>query len=372
MKKIKILICLLLLVNQIISAQAKKDNPLVLSIKEHNIIIISAFTANGDIAQLKPALHNGLNAGLTINEVKEILVQLYAYAGFPRSLNALTLLMSVVKERKEKGITDVEGKEPTIVTTGKNMLQTGEENRTKLTGTTIEGGVYDFVPVIDQFLKEHLFGAIFSRNNLDWKTRELITIAALAAMNGTEAQLRSHYNVGIYNGLSISQLNELVKIIQEKVNKHSGIIAGEVLQSLIKKEPYKPSTVYNELIFSKGQKIETGTFTGNAWLNQLIPSDSVNKTQVGSVTFEPGARTYWHIHPAGQILMVIDGIGYYQEKGNAKRILQKGDVVKCPPNIPHWHGASKEKHFIQVAITNTQNGSPVWLQPVTDEEYNQQ
>ena len=102
----------------------------------------------------------------------------------------------------------------------------------------------------------------------------------------------------------------------------------------------------------------------------MILTDSLNSTQVGSVTFEPGARTNWHLHPAGQILLIISGTGYYQEKGNVKRIIKKGDVIKCPPNIPHWHGASKEDELIQVAITNAQKGAPVWLEKVTDEEYN--
>ncbi|HVK97327.1 MAG TPA: cupin domain-containing protein [Flavisolibacter sp.] len=122
-------------------------------------------------------------------------------------------------------------------------------------------------------------------------------------------------------------------------------------------------------IFPKGQKITNSNFIGNAWLTGLVASDSLNTIAVGNVTFEPGARTNWHLHPAGQILLVTSGVGYYQEKGNPKRILRKGDVVKCPPNVEHWHGASKDQMFIQIAITGSQNGPTVWLQPVTDEEY---
>jgi quercetin dioxygenase-like cupin family protein len=126
----------------------------------------------------------------------------------------------------------------------------------------------------------------------------------------------------------------------------------------------------NELIFPKGKKITNDNFTGTAYLQPLIAADNLNATAVGNVTFEPGARSKWHSHPAGQILLVIDGVGYYQEKGQPKKILRKGDVIKCPPNIPHWHGASNDQIFIQVAITSSQNGATVWMQPVTDEEYN--
>jgi quercetin dioxygenase-like cupin family protein len=124
-----------------------------------------------------------------------------------------------------------------------------------------------------------------------------------------------------------------------------------------------------ETIFPKGQKITNNNFTGTAWLEQLVLPDSLNSNQIGNVTFEPGARSNWHLHPGGQILMVIGGLGYYQEKGSPKKLLRKGDVIKCSPNIPHWHGASKDQMFIQVAITPMQNGPVVWLQPVTDEEY---
>jgi quercetin dioxygenase-like cupin family protein len=125
------------------------------------------------------------------------------------------------------------------------------------------------------------------------------------------------------------------------------------------------------IIFPKGEKITNDNFTGTAYLQMLIAPDSLNPTSVGNVTFEPGARTKWHLHPGGQILLATDGVGYYQEKGKAKEILRKGDVKKCPPNIPHWHGASADRAFVQVAITNTQNGVPVWLEAVTDEEYTQ-
>ena len=123
------------------------------------------------------------------------------------------------------------------------------------------------------------------------------------------------------------------------------------------------------LVFPKGEKITNKNFTGTAYLQMLIGTDSLNSTSVGNVTFEPGARSNWHLHPAGQILLVTDGVGYYQEKGQSKKILRKGDAIKCPPNVPHWHGASADNEFIQVAITGRQNGPTVWLGRVTDEEY---
>lgn len=125
-------------------------------------------------------------------------------------------------------------------------------------------------------------------------------------------------------------------------------------------------------VFPQGEKITNPNFTGIAYLQMLMEADSLNANSVGNVTFEPGARTNWHLHPAGQIILVIDGVGYYQEKGNSKKILHKGDVVKCPPNVPHWHGASTDTAFVQVAITGREKGPTVWMATVTEEEYNKE
>ncbi|MES2847557.1 MAG: carboxymuconolactone decarboxylase family protein [Bacteroidota bacterium] len=371
MKKNKILFSVLMLINHIMFAQTQKDAQSSLSSKEKSIVLISAYTAQGNMPKLQSALNDGLNAGLTISEAKEMLVQLYAYAGFPRSLNALHSLMAVLEERKKKGINDAEGKTPAPYTATESMLQTGTVNQTKLVGKKVSGDVYEFAPAIDQFLKEHLFGAIFNRDNLDWKTRELVTIAALAATEGVEPQLRSHYGVGMHNGLTAPQLTELVTIIETSVNVQRGIVAHKLLQAVLENKPYNAAAIPgDQLLFPKGEKITNGNFIGNAFLYSMINPDSLNPSLVGCVTFEPGARSNWHRHPGGQILVIVNGTGYYQELGRPKKIIKKGESIKCPPNIPHWHGASNNEQLIQIAITNNQNGPTVWLQKVTEEEYN--
>jgi len=124
-------------------------------------------------------------------------------------------------------------------------------------------------------------------------------------------------------------------------------------------------------IFPKGQRAPTTTFTGTVWVQPLIEADSAFNIPVGYVTFEPGARSHWHSHAGGQVLLAMGGLGYYQERGKPIQILRKGDAVKCPPNVPHWHGASPTVEFMQVAITpNTVKGRVTWMQPVTDIEYN--
>ncbi|MCW3106914.1 MAG: cupin [Segetibacter sp.] len=124
-------------------------------------------------------------------------------------------------------------------------------------------------------------------------------------------------------------------------------------------------------IFPKGELGPAENFTGKAWNIGLVSNDTIYNTVVGNVYFEPGARSNWHTHPAGQILIIIDGVGYHQIKGQAKQTLKKGDVVKCPPNVMHWHGASPETGLQQMYIVpNTEKGIVQWLHPVSDEEYN--
>lgn len=127
-----------------------------------------------------------------------------------------------------------------------------------------------------------------------------------------------------------------------------------------------------DLIFPKGEKVTNKNFTGTVWLQYLVQTDSVHNTNIGSVTFEPGARTNWHSHKGGQILLVTAGKGLYQEKGKPIAYIKKGDVLKCPPNVAHWHGATPSQSMTHIAIgTNTNIGGAVWLEPVTDEVYNQ-
>ncbi|KAA0247153.1 MAG: cupin domain-containing protein [Ignavibacteriota bacterium] len=123
-------------------------------------------------------------------------------------------------------------------------------------------------------------------------------------------------------------------------------------------------------IFAQGDLVPSEYFTGNAWNKSLVADDSIFTTSVGSVTFEVGARSNWHSHPAGQILLVTDGVGYHQIKGEPIEIIRKGDVVKCPPDVIHWHGASRDSSMTHIYIVpNTEKGIVKWMEAVTDEEY---
>lgn len=123
-------------------------------------------------------------------------------------------------------------------------------------------------------------------------------------------------------------------------------------------------------VFPKGEKAPNVHHTGNVWLSELVKADEILDCQIAMATFEAGARLDWHKHPGGQILLITAGKGFYQEKGQAKRIVNKGDIVKCLPNVEHWHGATPETGVTYLAVnSNNDKGKTIWLQKITDEEY---
>ncbi|RAJ76761.1 quercetin dioxygenase-like cupin family protein [Chitinophaga dinghuensis] len=131
------------------------------------------------------------------------------------------------------------------------------------------------------------------------------------------------------------------------------------------------TTLHPTSIFTKGEKLSSDYFTGNAFLTSLLARDKNNNFAMGSVTFEPKARTHWHTHPKGQILVVIEGEGLYQEKGQPARSIKKGDVISIPEKVEHWHGASAYNKMIHIAITNYEGEqNVVWLEPVSEADYN--
>ena len=308
-----------------------------LSKKQKSIVMISSYTASGDLENLEKSLNKGLDEGLTVNEIKEILVQMYAYCGFPRSLNGLNTFKKVVDSRKG----DKLGKEGKVLPKDTDKFAYGDNVQYELTGNHLKGGIFDFAPAIDQYLKEHLFADIFARGVLTYQEREIATISALSSIPGLEPQLNSHIQIGKNTGLSDAQINEILDLT--KYSRSGAFAIGE------------KNTTYAKY------------FIGQSYL-QPLTSEGVG---VANVTFEPGCRNNWHIHhKGGQILLVTAGRGYYQEWGKPAQELKPGDVVNIPAEVKHWHGAAKDSWFAHVAIAVPAEGSSnEWLEEVTDEEY---
>ena len=327
--------------------------------KETAIVDIGAWTARGEQDKLSAAFKAGFNAGLTLNEAKELVGQLYAYCGFPRALNAAGTLQRVVESSKLK----VESSDSTRSTRstrlndspfllGERAIEIGTDNQTKLCGGPVKGALFDFHPQLDAYLKAHLFGDIFARDNVDWRTREIVTIAALAARPETEPQMKAHIAIGKVNGVTDAQTAEIVRRVQLPRNPAnlpsdwSPIPVGEL------------NTAYAKY------------FIGNSYLHKL----TLDQVPAFGVTFEPGCRNNWHIHHAkiggGQMLIVTAGEGFYQEWGKPARRLKKGDTVNIPANVKHWHGAAPDCWFQHIAleVPGTEQSNE-WCEPVDDAAY---
>jgi alkylhydroperoxidase/carboxymuconolactone decarboxylase family protein YurZ len=207
-----------------------------LSPGETALAAISALTAHGDWAQLNKALEKGLDAGLTINQIKETLAQLYAYCGFPRSLQGVNTFMAVLADRKAKGITDHDGKAATPIDQSIDKYERGRrvlETLTKQPQSKPAKGFGEFSPRIDSFLKEHLFADVFDSDVLTYAQRELITIAALMATPGVEPMLQSHIAMGMNVGITAPQLREITTIIGTTISQDAAAKANSILGKVL-------------------------------------------------------------------------------------------------------------------------------------------
>lgn len=220
-----------------LNARNNMNEAVKLSPKEQYIISIAALTAKGDLSNLKLTLNGGLEAGLSISQIKEVLVHLYAYCGFPRSIRGLQTFMEVLEERKAKGTIDNLGKESSPILNDGNKYERGKKmlgELTKVPQDVALTGYSAFAPTIDTFLKEHLFADIFERDVLTYAERELVTISVLSSIGGVEPMLHSHLNICLNVGIKPGQLNEFVGIIKTTIGKKEAQNTLTVLNEVLK------------------------------------------------------------------------------------------------------------------------------------------
>jgi 4-carboxymuconolactone decarboxylase len=230
---IGLLMLLLSIVN--VKAQAANENE-ALNAKQQSLVKIAALAANGDLKNLSFALNTGLDAGLTVNEIKEAIVHLYAYCGFPRSIRGLQTFMEVLGARKAKGINDQQGKEASPTNNSGNKYERGKKVLAELTKAPQDRGLTGygaFAPVIDAFLKEHLFADLFERDVLTYLQRELVTISVLSSIGGVEPMLRSHLSISLNVGLTPQQLTHFTNVIAPAVGKEKADAAKSVLKEML-------------------------------------------------------------------------------------------------------------------------------------------
>ena len=305
---------------------------------------IACNEAKGNLVALEPAIQSGLDAGLTVNQIKEALSQLYAYTGFPRSLNAL----GVLKKVTDAGNYEL-GEDSSPLPADYDALKEGTRVQTMLVGKAFN---YDFAPATDYYLKAHLFGDIFARDILTYADRELITVSALAGLEGVEPQLAAHIAGARNMGVTEEQMQGIVVALTANSLFAE---AGRVAALLQTEWPQgQPNTAYAQY------------FVGNSYLQPYAGG-------VANVTFEPRCRNNWHVHHgAVQVLICVSGKGWYQEWNKPAVALTPGTVIAIPEGVKHWHGAAANSWMQHLAIhTQEQPGATnEWLEPVNDEQYN--
>lgn len=364
--------------------------------KQQGIVAIASLTAKGDLQNLKKSVEESLDAGLSVNEIGEVMLQSYAYCGFPKSLNAQNVLSSVLKEREDKGIENIYGTKPTAVAST-NRYDIGRETINTIFGSTAtQSRPTDtgYSATTDIFLKEHLFADIIERDNMEYKDRELATVGYLSGLMTVNPQLMAHINGALSIGNTEEQLKAVVKVIYAKAGKAEGKNAEKVLNQVLesRKNPKAAQAANNSTQTRKTDKngnpvyppeakvsaFDVGPynsnfakyFTGESYLSAL----NTEGMFIANVTFEPGCRNDWHIHHAktggGQILIAVGGRGYYQLEGQEPVEMKAGDVALMPANVKHWHGAAKDSWFSHIAfeIPGTES-STEWLEKVSDADY---
>ena len=241
MKAIKISFLLTAMILQLsfkthLMAQTGTDNNQALDARRQAIVAISSFTAKGELGGLKKALVEGLTAGLSINEIKEVIVHLYAYCGFPRSIRGLQTFMAVLDERKAKGVKDNVGRQATPVRDTGNKYERGKKVLEALTGQPqreARSGYAAFSPEIEVFLKEHLFADIFERDILSYTDRELATVSALVNLGGVEPMMQGHMGIALHLGITEPQLKHLLSVIETNGGKREAEAGRQVLSGVI-------------------------------------------------------------------------------------------------------------------------------------------
>ena len=358
--------------------QIRMFNPLVRNLQNDNkqqtmnnaltprrqgLAVMAALEAKGDQTGLEKAAVEALDNGLTVSEAKEALSQLYAYTGFPRSLNALGTLQKVLSARQAAGIKDNPGQDADPFPADYDALKQGTAVQTQLTGKPFD---YGFVPATDYYLKAHLFGDIFARNNLSFADREIVTVSAISALPGCEPQLIAHVSGARNMGVSDAELRALPSLLEEKV----GLAEAERLRGALKAvlgDAHTPVQTVDFSVWPKGQPNTAYAqyFTGNSYLAQM-------ECGLANVTFEPGCRNNWHIHyKQVQVLICVAGRGWYQEWGKPAVQLLPGTIIEIPEGAKHWHGAAADSWMQHLTYHKDvqADASNEWLEPVSDEQY---
>ena len=222
----------------IVTSQTPKAEQAMDSKRQH-ITEVAALTGKGDLDKLKIVLIDGLNDGMAVSELKEVMVHAYAYCGFPRALRGLQTLVAVLDERKAKGIEDDWGRKASPITDTRSKYERGRDILVEISGIPADAPKADYAilaPEIEVFLKEHLFADLFERDVLTYAERELTTVAVIASLGkGVEPMLKGHMGIALNVGITPDELRSVLAIVEKDIGRDEAdggrLALNEVLQS---------------------------------------------------------------------------------------------------------------------------------------------
>lgn len=252
----------------------------------------------------------------------------------------------------------------------------GNNTMKKITQTAGRDLLGNFSPEFAHYNDDILFGENWNNNDIDTKTRSIITVVALVSQGITDNSLKYHLQNAKNHGVTKSEIAAIITNTAFYAGWPKAWATFNLAKDIWNDEnPCQNAKAEHEnsILFPIGEPNTQYAkyFIGQSYLAPI----STTQVKMFNVTFEPKCRNNWHIHRAkeggGQILIVIGGKGYYQEWGKPAQELNVGDVVNIPPNVKHWHGAAHDSWFSHIAVeVDGIETSNEWLEPVTDEEYN--
>lgn len=336
---------------------------LSLSPRDRSMVTLSVLVATGKAAQLTPHVELALRNSVTPREISGLITQLAFYTGWPNAVSSLEVIEKVYTDKKInitplKIIPTIDNKPPNFGAFPDKLL---------------DDQVAQVAPHLAQITRNVILDDLWLRNDLSPRDRSLITIAALTSM-GDSASLVFHLKLGLQNGLTQTEIGAALTQIAFYAGlpraEAAVVIATKIFGADRSMMTASDGHIQITRPDTSPRTAPATSITGSATISSSINSSEAAALKGATVTFQPGARTLWHTHPLGQLLIVTQGTGWIQAAGEPVRVIHAGDSVWIPPNVRHWHGATRTTGMTHVGIAIPENGSTVtWLEPVNDADY---
>lgn len=330
--------------------------------RDRSLVTVAVLIATGKTAQLPGHLERALDNGVRPGEIAGLVTHLAFYSGWPNAVSSLEVVDTVYRAR---------GIDPAAVRTPDTRLPLPASDAARR--RTVETGTAPTAPKLASLTNDVLFADLWRRPDLSPRDRSLVTIAALAA--GSDAdQLAFHVRRGIENGLTQGQIVEAITHLAFYAGWPKSMAAVAVVAKSAAPDQAAERERLKVIPAASGRRAgSSANFTGSVTVSSSFTGADGSRLGGATVSFARGARTNWHSHPMGQLLVVTDGIGLVQDEGGAPRVIRKGDTVWTAPDVKHWHGASSSQAMSHLAVTESVDGKNVtWLEPVSDAVYRQQ